>query len=205
MALEDSGGAALGAATSVGSAAAQGGMNPIADITAAIGLVGLGTSLFGSNAASAAAQRTAAISKEVSGLEMKVNDQRQLQMNLQGQRQQLQTIRNSQLARSLALTSATSQGAQMGTGLQGGFGQISGDTNTQNRNVGQNLQIGNNIFSLDNQISQRKMMLADASSSLANAQGTMAIGGAITKSAGPIGQLSGQFFAQPKSGASSTS
>jgi len=35
-----------------------------------------------------------------------------------------------QRARSLALSTATNQGAQFGTGLQGGYGQISGESGT---------------------------------------------------------------------------
>lgn len=184
---------ATGAAVSTGAAAAQGGLNPIADISAIVSLTGLGMSLFGSDKAVGVAKQEAGVSSEIAGLEGQVNAQRQQQMVLQSNRQQLQTIRQSQIARSMALTSATNQGAQFGTGLQGGLGQIQGDTDTNLLNNNQNLQIGQNIFGIDSQISQKRMQLAALGGNMASAQGYSALGGGIMKGAGAIGQLSGQF------------
>jgi hypothetical protein len=205
VSLEDSGGAAVGAAVGVGMAAAQGGLNPVADMSAIISLVGLGTSIFGANKsaqsakqATAAAQGEADSSEQQALLEKQVNAQRQQQMVLTSNRQQLQTIRNTQLARSMALTSATGQGANFGTGLQGGYGQISGDANTSLLGIRQNTEIGQNIFSLDNLIDDQKIRYAQFGAQLATAQGGVqagaglsALGGAIGKTAGPLSSLFG--------------
>lgn len=169
-------------------------MDPISMISGASSLVGLGMSLFGSSKSTAAAQAVSQESQAIAGLDMKVNDQRQQQMTLTAQRQQLQNIRNGQLARSMALTSATGQGAQFGTGLQGGYGQISGDENTNNLNTNQNLMIGNNIFALDNQIDQHKMNMAQYQGDMATGQGLSSLGSSIGRSAGTLGNLFGNMF-----------
>lgn len=194
-----------GAAVSVGSAAAQGGMNPMADISAAMSLVGLGMSFFGNKKKSDAtaamagvAQNQANASMEIANLDKQVNAQRQQQMVLTANRQQLQVIRNSQLARSMALTSASGQGAQFGSGLAGGYGQISGDTNTNLLGIHQNLAIGQNIFGLDNKIDDQKILLAQYGADMAKLQGKAAagaglasLGGDVGKAAGPLGSLFG--------------
>jgi len=61
-------------------------------------------------------------------LQQQVEQQRQHAMELDAHRKQLETVRNMQRARFLALSTATNQGAQFGTGLQGGYGQISGES-----------------------------------------------------------------------------
>lgn len=219
MSFDLSGGA--GAAVSVGSAAAQGGMNPIADISAAISLVGLGTSIFGGAQSSSAtssmsrvAQAEADANSRVSGLEQQINGQRHQQMVLDTSRQQLQIIRNTQLARSMAINSASGQGVSaMGSGssgLMGGLGQISGDSGRNIEGINQNLQIGNNIFGFNDQISQQKQLLAQLGGQMAvlqgksaQGQGIASIGGAVTKAADPLSKLMGGFgtdTSQPNNG-----
>lgn len=211
MALSDEAGAGVGAAVSVGSAAAQGGMNPIADLQAGLAIVGLGMSIFGTSKQVSAtkqmgvvAQNQANASMEIANLDKQVNEQRRQQMVLTAQRQQLQTIRYSQLARSMALTSATSQGAQFGSGLQGGYGQISGDKNTNLLGVNQNLEIGQNIFNLDNLMDDQKIKLAQYGADMAKLQGKSStgaglssLGSSVGKAAGPLGSLLGGFGAGP--------
>lgn len=159
-------------------------MDPISMAMGAVSLVGMGMSLFGTSKATAAAQQESAAVQKIDQLDIQVNQQRQQQMVLQANRQQLQNVRNVQLARSMALTSATSQGAQFGSGLQGGYGQIAGQGNTQKLATNQNLEIGQNIFSLDNQIDQQRMLEAQAQGNMATAQGMQALGGDIMKVGG---------------------
>lgn len=206
MALADEAMGGAGAAISVGSAAMQGGMNPIADLQAGLAIVGLGMSIFGNKKKSDAtqqmgvvAQNQANASMEIANLDKQVNAQRQQQMVLTSNRQQLQVIRNSQLARSMALTSATGQGAQFGSGIQGGYGQISGDTNTSLLGINQNLEIGQNIFGLTNMMDDQKMKLAQYGADMAKLQGKAAtgdglssLGAGITKAAPGLASLGGQ-------------
>jgi len=163
-------------------------MNPI---TAVLGIAGLGMQIFGGASAAADQQRAYEIQQKISGVETQVNDQRKQQMNLDSQRQQLEIVRNSQRARSMALNSATNQGAQFGTGLQGGYGQISGQTNTNLLANSQNLEIGNNIFGLNNQISQYKSQLSGVQSDIAQDTAWSNMGATIGKSASTVSDLYG--------------
>src|SRR5690349_12770116 len=97
----------------------------------------------------AAAQNVA--TKAITGLEQQTEAQRFAAMELDARRQSLEAIRQGQRARALGLTAATQQGAGFGSGLQGGYGQISGQTNQNLLGVGQNLEIGRNIFGINSQ------------------------------------------------------
>lgn len=82
-------------------------------------------------------------------------------MELDAKRQQTEIIRNQQRARALALTTATAQGAQRGTGLQGGYAQISGQSNVNALGIDQQLSLGRNMFNLNAQLAgQRKDMIS---------------------------------------------
>lgn len=205
MALSDEATAGVGAAVGVGTAVAQGGLNPVADISAAMSVIGLGMSIFGTNKSADAskqmaqtAQAQANASSQIFTLDQQANAQRKQQMVLTANRQQLETIRNTQRARSAALTTSTSQGAQFGSGLQGGYGQISGDENTNLLGVNQNLAIGQNLFGINDLVDQQKIVLAQLGAKMATLQGNKAsgdalsgLGGAVSKSSGQVGQLGG--------------
>lgn len=205
MALDDIGaGDAVGATVSVGMAAAQGGMNPMADLSAAMSVIGLGMKAFGIGGAASAAKKSQAVAQQqaavaqlqaqssgqIAQLEKQQNAQREQQMILTAGRQQMQTIRNTQLARSMALNSSTAQGAQFGSGLQGGYGQISGDSNTSLLGVNQNLEIGKNMFGLDALISDQKILQAQYAGQQATYQGQLAAingGKAVSDAVGSFG------------------
>src|SRR5688572_5457871 len=91
----------------------------IAAIGAGLGVAGTVTSMFGASEVSEAQQK-------IAQLEMQANAVRQQQMETNARRETLEAIRRTQQARSVALSNATAQNAQGGSGLQGGFGQISG-------------------------------------------------------------------------------
>lgn len=161
-------------------------MDPITGFIAAAGLI---TSVVGGMNATAAAKQQAGIQKNIAGLEMQQDQVRRQAMELSSHRQSMEVLRNAQRARSLGLQNATSQGAQQGSGLQGGYGQISGQTNVNQLGISQNLSLGENMFDLNNQISKQKMAYADAGSSLATAQGISSLGKSITGVAGMAGNL----------------
>jgi hypothetical protein len=177
-------------------------MDPISMAMGAVSLVGMGMSLFGTSKATAAAQQESAAVQQINQLDIQVNAQRQQQMVLQANRQQLQNVRNVQMARSMALTSATSQGAQFGSGLSGGYGQIAGQGNTQKLATNQNLEIGKNIFGLDNQIDQQRILEAQAQGNMATAQGMQSLGGDLMKVGGSqqFGSLLGMIPGMSGSG-----
>ena len=74
------------------------------------------------------------------------------------------------VARSTALTNASAQGAQQGSGLAGGLAQITG---AENRNIGglkQDQSLGKEIFAANREYAQGQMW-AGFGSSISNASG----------------------------------
>jgi len=142
-------------------------------------MLGLGLSIAGTVMGTSAANQAAGVSQNISGLELKVNEQRKNAMEVDARRRQLDVVRNNQRARSMAQTSATSQGSQLGSGLQGAYGQIGGQAGFNLQGINQNLEIGRNIFGLDTQISQNKITMAGLQGQEATASGVSAIGQSI--------------------------
>lgn len=155
--------------------------------------VGTGGSMFG-------ASKSAQLSQQQAAYEQQIQQQKHQQMVLETQRSQMENIRNSQLARSMALNSATGQGAQFGTGLQGGYGQISGQAGTNRVNLQQNEEIGQNIFDLNSQISGVKYQQADNQASQAMWSGVSSFGGQLMAGATKFGQLTASNGQQAVSG-----
>jgi hypothetical protein len=181
--LDDIGGHSGGDTSSGGSPFSQAGLG------AGIGLAGLATSLFGAEQGASAAKASAQASMNIAGLEDKVNQQRKLAMQISARRQGIEAIRNTQQLQSQATAAATGQGAQYGSGLQGGLAGLSGMGNFNLQGINQNLEIGNTIFGLDTQISQQKIAEAQAKSQEASASGISSIGGAIMKAAPTLAEL----------------
>lgn len=153
------------------------------------GLVSLGTGIEGALLGSKSAKDAAREQRAIAQLDIQADAQRKEAMELSARRQQTETVRQAQMARSLALTNATNQGAQFSTGLQGGYASISGQSTFNELGVSQNLQIGEKLFDINAQIDAAKMELAKDQSGEAEAQGIASLGGSIGKSLGPIGGL----------------
>lgn len=131
---------------------------------------------------SAGTQRQAnALAVENAGYEKEIEKQKFNQMQLNARRQQLENIRNSQLARSMATNAATAQGAQFGSGLAGGIGQIGAQERWNSSGITQNLQIGENIFGLNSRISDNKMSIARLGGENAEQQAWGQLGGNLMK------------------------
>ena len=114
---------------------------------------------------------------------------RQKQMELEARRRTLQQIRQAHVARATALTAATNQGAGFGSGLQGGYGQISGQANTNLLGINQNLELGRQNFSLNAGITQSRMDLSNAQSSAALGSSLSSLGGQLVTNASTIGNI----------------
>ncbi len=161
--------------------------------TAAIAAVGLGVSAYGQYESYQGAKSQAEASRNIAGLEMQQEQIRQRAMELQAKRQSMEIVRTSQRARSLALATATSQGANMGSGLAGGYGQIAGQTGVNLLGVSQNLGFAEQMFGLNAQISSQKMNIADAQSQQALGAGLSSFGNSLMNSAGTFGKISAGF------------
>lgn len=134
--------------------------------------VGFAGQNYGINAGAAqdslvAAQQSSAINKNIYNDQLAIQQQKRQAMELDANRSQLEVIRNSQRARSMALFNAQSTGAQRGSGLQGGYGQISGQSNTNALGIQQNLQIGENVFNLNADVSKNSLDMNDVQTTLA--------------------------------------
>lgn len=102
--------------------------------------------------------------------------QQEAQMRLNARRAQMEVLRNNQRARSMALSSATGQGAQFGSGLQGGYGQIGGMSGTNLLGINQNLAIGSAISTYNRDISNQQLALANYQSKASTAAGISSLG-----------------------------
>lgn len=163
-------------------------------VAAGVDLVGLGLSLYGGSKQASDAKMASQISGNVNRLEGQVNDQREQAMQLSARRQQLEIIRNTQRARAMGLQSATTQGAQFGSGFYGGQAQETAMGSFNLQGVNQNLEIGENIFGINREISKQKLALSQVQGQAATDAGISAIGGSVMKAGDPLGRLSGQFY-----------
>ncbi|HYT43377.1 MAG TPA: hypothetical protein VEP90_13650 [Methylomirabilota bacterium] len=153
-------------------------------ITIGIEAVGLGLSLWGSSQQSGIAKQQAEVSRDIATQEQGINAQRQQQMQLEARRSQLQNFRNAQRLRAQSTNAAVNQGAQFGSGLQGGLAGIT-DKETENAvGINQGMAISQNIFGLNNKISSDKAQLASLGGDAATAAGYTSLGGSLIK-AGP--------------------
>ena len=183
-----------------------GSLGSAAGITSGVGILGAGVSALGTLESLGYSQQAAGYqsqaynaSESITENEQAINAQRQQQMQLTAQRSQMQSLRNQQRARAMALASSASQGAQFGSGVKGGYGGISGQTGTNLLGTSQNLQIGQNIFGYQNQITGEQLTMAQdlssANTALGNAgmwQGIGSVGTGLMGAANPLGKLFAQ-------------
>lgn len=172
-------------------------------IGAAIGVVGLGASLFGGVGAASSSkqiasleQQKAATSMDTASLEERQDQVRQQAMQLSSRRSQMENLRNTQRARAMAIQSGTSQGAQYGSGVAGGVSGTEAQGAYGALGINQSLQQGNQMFSLNQSIDQNKIEIAQLGGQEASVQGTAAtyqgiasVGGALTKAGPTIGNI----------------
>lgn len=160
---------------------------------AAVGAVGLGMSIFGGMDQAANAKKQAAVSGDIARQELGINSEKQKAMEISGRRQQLETYRNMQRARAQAEQSAVTQGANFGSGLQGGLAQIASQGLFNLAGINSALDTGRAIAGYNDTISQDKIQLAQLGGEAASAQGLTSLGGSLMKSGPTIGNLSGSF------------
>lgn len=168
-------------------------MDPFSAFSSAVSVVGLGMSLFGGVSAASDAKQAASIQSNIAGLEGGLEDQRHTAMELSAKRQSLEILRNNQRVRAQAQNTAVMQGAQFGSGLQGGEAQIQDQGLFNLAGVNQNLEIGEKMFGINQQITGQKQQLAQVQGQMATDQGIASLGGALTKSGPAIGNIASGF------------
>lgn len=172
-------------------------------ILAATAVAGVGLQVYGTAKSTSAAKAQSQYQQQIAADQQRQEALRQKQMELDARRRQLEQVRNMQKARALALSNANAQGAQFGSGLPGGFGQISGEGNTQLLGVNQSLLLGRENFGLSADISSARYGYAGASGQYATGQGLSSLGGGLISALGPISNLSGGFGSGASAGPSS--
>lgn len=160
---------------------------------------GLAFQLAGSIGQYKTAEQTSAVNQDIASQEGAADAQRHQQMILDSRRQQLQAVRQSQLSRSMALTSSTAQGAQFGTGLAGGLNQATSQGNSNLLGIQQNTEIGNNLYGINQNIDADKQRLSSLGSQSSLFGGISSFGGSMTSMGASIG---GNPFMSGSSGSS---
>lgn len=163
-------------------------------LTIGLQVVGLGLQIFGAKGGSDNAAKSAQISKSIAGNEENINEQKRTQMEMSARRMQLETMRNAQRQRAQATAAAVNQGANQGSGIQGGLAQIQDQGMFNLFGINRNLQIGENIFDQNKDISNKKMQLADVQADQAADASLMSLGGSVVSSAGTIGNIAKTIF-----------
>lgn len=152
---------------------------------AGFGLGALGTagSMFSGYEASQAQSQAYGAQMNIANLGMQINQQREQQMILTSQRQNIENLRNVQKAQAMGKASAVQSGAQFGSGLAGAQGSEAAQGAMNTRNISQNLQIGETIFGLNNQIGMQEINYAQDMSKANNWLGM----GSISSGLGSLG------------------
>jgi len=108
-----------------------------------------------------ASNKSFGINQNIITSEQGVEAQKQQAMEVDARRQQMEIIRNQQRGRALSLTTGVAQGGSgyaRGASARGGvYGQLSGQTGVNLLGVQQNLDIGRNIFGLNQNISNQRI------------------------------------------------
>ena len=164
-------------------------------VSLGIGIVGLGLQLFGTSKAVDNSRQIAGVNRGIASDEERINAQKQQAMELSARRMQLENLRNNQRLRAQATNAATNQAAQFGSGLEGGLGQIQGQSLFNMAGVNQNLEIGQNIFGINKDISEKKMQLATLQGQQATNTALTSLGGTLVKEGPIIGGLTKDFSA----------
>lgn len=153
----------------------------MAALSTIIGAVGLGIGAAGT-VVQYNAQRTAAAAQQ------RQERIRERQMELQATRQRRDAIRQSMRARSIALTTASDQGAGSGSGIAGGLGQIAAQGNSNLQGINQGVELGAEMFSTNRQIAGAQTLASFGS-------GLSSLGGSIYGASDTLGRI-GNYFTQ---------
>lgn len=167
-------------------------------ISAGLAIAGVGLQLFGGLSAAGRAEEISQLNQSIAQDEQAINKQKRTAMELSARRDQLQQFRNAQRLRAQATAAAVNQGASQGTGLQGGLAQIMDQNAFNIAGITQNLEIGRNIFGINDSISQKKAQISSLQGEMAGDQALASLGGSLVKMGPTIGGLSQDAYAWGK-------
>lgn len=158
-------------------------------LTLGIAAVSIGMQVFGGVSASEKAAQAASIQKNIAGLDENANAQRQTAMEIDARRKGLENFRQSQRLQATSLNNATGSGSQYGSGYAGGQAQVTDQGLFNAQGINQNLEIGQKLFGIDNQIDEQKKALSGVQSDMATDQSISNLGATIGKNAGTASNI----------------
>jgi len=156
----------------------------IAGIGLAAGVVGAGTQLYGSMQQAEAQKKSFALSQQAESA-------RKRAMDLDSQRKSFSIIREQQMARAQALANATSGGAQFGSGLQGGYGQVAGSSGNNFQAQQNSQEAGDQMFAINAAKGNSDANAAAAGSMASLGSGISSLGNMFVKDSGTIAKIGG--------------
>lgn len=152
---------------------------------------GLALSAVGTFMQADASSHLADAQKNVLGEQQKQETIRERAMELDARRRKREVIRQGIIANSQALATATNQGAQLGSGLQGAYGQIQGQQNWTLSGIDSSLGFGKEMFASNRQMLDYRKDEASAGASAAIGAGISSIGGKVAGNAKSFDNLFG--------------
>lgn len=194
MDFDPVGGAGAGAATSpTGSIGLGSALNG-----AAAG-VGLAASAYGAYEQYEGAKAANTATVATIGDEQQINAIKNQAANLQFQRQDMQQLRINQRLRSQALAVSAGQGqgsqkGQVGSGLGGAVGAISGQIGNNLLANNQNQDVTNSIYNINKDIGTQEINKANAQLQSQEGAGISSLGGALSKAVPQLGNLGASLF-----------
>lgn len=152
------------------------------------GLGAMGVGMAGSAVAGyfgmQAEQGVTQASQNIAKLQEQANQVNYNTARLSIRRNQMQELRNAQQSRSLALAAGVAQGAQFGSGVQGGYGNVSGEAGNTLLGLNQNLSSAGQMFDINKSISDQEIAKSGY-------QGTANMWQGIGQMAGGLGSAGG--------------
>jgi len=156
--------------------------------------VGLGMQVFGAAGKSEAGNKYNAAQIRQIQLEQQVEAQRRKTMELEARRMSMENLRNVQRAQAVARTAAVSSGGGLTTSsYAGGQAQASAQGSWNESGIAGKLEIGRNIFDINQMISGTKVDMANAQKSIQDYQGWSSLGQSLTASAPTFGRIASGF------------
>lgn len=153
------------------------------------GGVGLAAQAYGAYESYQLGQQISGVQGQITQQQIEAEAVKRNAMELTAHRSQLEVVRNNQRARAMATNNATSQGAQFGSGLSGGLGQIQGQSGTNLLGINQNLATGEQLSSINTRIDQYQGQVTQLQGQLSTAQGIGSAGKAMSGTSGQWGFL----------------
>lgn len=162
--------------------------------SAIIGGVGLATQAVGMVKQQSAQKAQVRAQNDAARAQQEQERVRERQMQLESMRRQREIYRESLKARATGLANATSAGTQYSSGIQGGFGQISGETGRETLALGENTQIGSQMFALNREITAADTRANSARADYNTGAGLVSLGGALVANNTKIADIGTTLF-----------